>query len=40
VLAVYLGAVNIRRTKYLVPVCVIADALGIIIAVAVVKMLF
>lgn len=40
VLAVYLGAVNIRRTKYLVPVCVLADALGIIIAVVIVRLLF
>ena len=40
VLAVYLGAVGIRKTKYLVPVCVIADAIGIIIAVAVVRLMF
>lgn len=40
VLAVYLGAVGIRRTKYLVPVCVIADTIGIIIAVVVVKLFF
>ena len=40
VLAVYLGAVGIRRTGYLVPVCVIADALGIIIAIAVVRLMF
>ncbi|HAJ26465.1 MAG TPA: spore maturation protein [Syntrophus sp. (in: bacteria)] len=40
VLAVYLGAVNIRRTKYLVPVCLIADGVGIIIAIAVVKLMF
>ena len=40
VLAVYLGAVGIRKTKYLVPVCIIADAIGIIIAVAVVRMMF
>jgi len=40
VLAVYLGAVNITRTRYLVPVCLIADGLGIIIAVAVVKLIF
>ena len=40
VLAVYLGAAGIRRTKYLVPVCVIADTLGIIIAVVVVKLFY
>lgn len=40
VLAVYLGAVNIRRTKYLVPVCLIADGVGIIVAIAVVKLMF
>ncbi|MGB5158590.1 spore maturation protein [Desulfobacterium sp. N47] len=40
VLAVYLGAVGIRKTKYLVPVCVIADIAGIIIAIAVVKLMF
>ncbi|MFH2047363.1 MAG: nucleoside recognition domain-containing protein [Pseudomonadota bacterium] len=39
VLAVYLGAVGIRKTKYLVPVCVIADIAGIIIAIAIVKMM-
>lgn len=40
VLAVYLGAVGIKRTKYLVPVCLTADALGIIIAIILVKMMF
>jgi len=40
VLAVYLGAVSIVRTRYLVPVCLIADGLGIIIAIAVVKFMF
>ena len=40
VLAVYLGAVGIRKTKYLVPVCLIADAIGIIIAIAVVRLMF
>jgi spore maturation protein B len=40
VLAVYLGAVGIRRTKYLVPVCLIADALGIIIAIVIVRLMF
>jgi spore maturation protein B len=40
VLAVYLGAVGIKKTKYLVPVCVIADIVGIVIAISVVKLLF
>jgi len=40
VLAVYLGAVGISRTKYLVPVCLIADALGMVIAAAMVKLMF
>ena len=40
VLAVYLGAVGIRKTKYLVPVCLIADAIGIIVAIAVVRLMF
>lgn len=39
VLAVYLGAAGIRRTGYLVPVCLIADAVGIIIAIAIVRLL-
>lgn len=37
VLAVYLGSVGIKKTKYLVPVCVISDIIGIIIAIIVVK---
>ena len=40
VLAVYLGAVGIKKTRYLVPVCVIADIVGIFIAIAVVKLMF
>ena len=40
VLAVYLGAVGIKRTRYLVPVCVLADLIGIIIAVSIVKLFF
>jgi len=40
VLAVYLGAVSIRKTRYLVPVCLIADGVGIIIAITVVKLFF
>jgi spore maturation protein B len=40
VLAVYLGAVGIKRTRYLVPVCVISDIVGIVIAVIVVKLFF
>jgi spore maturation protein B len=40
VLAVYLGAVGIRKTRYLVPVCVLSDLVGIIIAIVIVKSLF
>lgn len=40
VLAVYLGAVGIKRTRYLVPVCVLADLAGIIIAISTVKFFF
>jgi spore maturation protein B len=40
VLAVYLGAAGIKKTKYLVPVCVISDIIGIVIAITVVKIMF
>ncbi len=40
VLAVYLGAVGIKKTRYLVPVCVLSDAVGIVIAIVIVKLLF
>jgi spore maturation protein B len=40
VLAVYLGAVGIKKTKYLVPVCIIADFMGIVIAITIVKLMF
>lgn len=40
VLAVYLGAVNIRKTRYLVPVCLVADFIGIVVAVSVVRWIF
>ncbi len=40
VLAVYLGAVGITRTKYLIPVCVISDVVGIILAIGIVKFFF
>jgi spore maturation protein B len=40
VLAVYLGAVNIRKSRYLVPVCLIGDLVGIIVAVTVARYLF
>lgn len=39
VLAVYLGSVGIKKTRYLVPVCLTADIIGIVVAVAVVKWL-
>ncbi len=40
VLAVYLGSVSIRKARYLVPVCLIADFIGIVIAVFVAKWFF
>jgi spore maturation protein B len=40
VLAVYLGAVGIKKTRYLVSVCVISDIVGMIIAIGVVKLFF
>ncbi len=40
VLAVYLGAVGIRKTRYLVPVCLIADFIGIVVAILVVRWIF
>jgi spore maturation protein B len=40
VLAVYLGAVGIKKTKYLVPVCLTADLMGVIIAIILVKLMF
>jgi spore maturation protein B len=40
VIAVYLGAVGIRKSKYLVPVCLTADVVGIVIAVTVVRLMF
>jgi spore maturation protein B len=40
VLAVYLGTVNIRNSRYLVPVCLIADLIGIVVAVMVAMLFF
>jgi spore maturation protein B len=40
VLAVYLGAVNIKKTRYLVPVCLTADFIGIVVAVFVTRWFF
>jgi spore maturation protein B len=40
VLAVYLGAVNIRNSRYLVPVCLIADLIGIVVAISVARVFF
>ncbi len=40
VLAIYLGAVSIKKTRYLVPVCLIADFIGILVAVTVAKWFF
>lgn len=40
VLAVYLGAVNITKTRYLVPVCLVADVVGIAVAICVARYFF
>jgi spore maturation protein B len=40
VLAVYLSAVSIRKTRYLVPVCLVADFIGVVVAVAVTRWFF
>ncbi|MCS7231156.1 MAG: nucleoside recognition domain-containing protein [Elusimicrobiota bacterium] len=40
VLAIYLGAVGIKKTKYLLPVCILSDFIGIIIAIIIVKLVF
>ena len=40
VLAIYLGAVGIKKTKYLVPVCLAADMTGVVIAIILVKLLY
>lgn len=40
VLAIYLGAVGIKKTRYLIPVCITADIIGIIIAIITVKLFF
>ena len=40
VLAVYLGSVGIRKTRYLVPVCLTADFVGIVVAVLVTRWFF
>jgi len=39
VLAVYLGAIGIKKTRYLVPVCLIADFIGIVVAVTAARFL-
>ncbi|MGA2089955.1 MAG: nucleoside recognition domain-containing protein [Endomicrobiales bacterium] len=40
VVAVYMGAVSIKKTKYLIPVCLVADIFGIIASIVIVKMMF
>jgi len=40
VLAVYFGAVGVRRTRHALPACLLADLTGIIAAVAIVNLLF
>jgi len=40
VLAVYLGAISIKKTRYLVPVCLVADVVGVVVAVTVARYLY
>jgi len=40
VLAIYLGSVSIRKSRYLVPVCLVADVIGIVVAVLVARWFF
>lgn len=40
VLAVYLGAVGLKKSRYLVPVCVTADLAGVILAILIVKLFY
>lgn len=40
VLAIYLGSVGIKKTRYLISVCVIADIVGIVMAIFIVKLFF
>jgi len=40
VLAVYLGAVNVKKSRYLVPVCLIGDVVGVIVAITVARYFF
>lgn len=40
ILAIYLGAIGIKKTRYLIPVCVISDIVGIILAIIIVKLIF
>ena len=40
VLAIYLGSVSIRKSRYLVPVCLVADFIGIVVAVLVARWFF
>jgi len=40
VIAVYFGAVNIRKTRHAVPVGLIADFAGVLLAVLLIRMMF
>ena len=40
VIAVYFGAVNVRRTRHAVPAGLIADAVGIIASIIICRMMF
>jgi spore maturation protein B len=40
VIAVYLGSAGIKKSRYLVPVCLTADVVGVIVAIIVVRLMF
>lgn len=40
VLAVYLGAVGLKKTRYLVPVCLVSDAVGILLSILIVRLFY
>ncbi len=40
VIAIYLGSAGIKKARYLVPVCLTADVVGVIVAIIVVRLLF
>ncbi len=40
VIAVYLGSAGIKKSRYLVPVCLTADVVGVMVAIIVVRLMF